>query len=191
MNKFGVVEFQCWKKFTKGIESFQRQWHCQQISSKCTSLSSARQIYHWPAHNSVNFRVCLFSFHYSSHLRICHCLKNAMFCFHWWLTIQQWTEFSMLNILPDIKIPVLYISLFSAKSRHNSCRKVPCFTKKVMEWYKHMFQIHNFPWWQDQSYSSANYMHCSAKLSVTVHNFTIHRNSHFTSKTGIQLSNWA
>ena len=30
--------------------------------------------------------------------------------------------------------------------------------------------IHNIPWWQDQSYSSANYIHCSAKLSVTFHN---------------------
>ena len=30
--------------------------------------------------------------------------------------------------------------------------------------------IHNSPWWQDQSYSSANYIHCSAKLSVNVHN---------------------
>ena len=23
--------------------------------------------------------------------------KNAMFCFHWWLTIHQWTEFSISN----------------------------------------------------------------------------------------------
>ena len=66
--------------------------------------------------------------------------------------------------------PVLSISLFSAESGQTSYRKVPCFTNKVLEWYKHMFQIHNFPWWQDQSYSSANYMHCSAKLSVNFHN---------------------
>ena len=26
-----------------------------------------------------------------------HCSKNAMFCFHWWLTIHQWTEFSISN----------------------------------------------------------------------------------------------
>ena len=70
------------------------------------------------------------------------------------------------------KFPVLSISLFSAESGHNSCRKVPCFTNKVLEWYKHVFQTHNIPWfsvftwWQDQSYSSANYVHCSAKLSV-------------------------
>ena len=43
----------------------------------------------------------------------------------------------------------------------------------------------DFPWWQDQNYSSANYMHCSAKLSVTVHNFTIHLQNFF------HLSSWA
>ena len=74
---------------------------------------------------------------------------------------------SMLDFLPDVKIPVLHISLFSAKSGHTLYRKVPCFTNKVLEWYKNMFQ---FPWWQDQSYSSANYIHCSAKLSVNFHN---------------------
>ena len=67
--------------------------------------------------------------------------------------------------------PVLSISLFSAESGQTSNRKVPCFTNKVLEWYKHVFQIHNFPWWQDQSYSSANYIHCSAKLSVNFHNW--------------------
>ena len=34
---------------------------------------------------------------YSSHPRISHCSKNTMFCFHWWLTIHQWTEFSISN----------------------------------------------------------------------------------------------
>ena len=68
------------------------------------------------------------------------------------------------------KFPVLSISLFSAKSGQTSYRKVPCFTNKVLEWYKHVFQMHNFPCWQDQSYSSANYIHCSTKLSVTIHN---------------------
>ena len=68
------------------------------------------------------------------------------------------------------KICVLSISLFSAESGQTSYRKVPCFANKVLEWYKHVFQIHNSPWWQDQNYSSANYIHCSAKLSVNVHN---------------------
>ena len=66
--------------------------------------------------------------------------------------------------------PVLSISLFSAESGQTSNRKVPCFTNKVLEWYKHVFQIHNFPWWQDQNYSSANYIHCSTKLPINVHN---------------------
>ena len=33
----------------------------------------------------------------------------------------------------------------------------------------------DFPWWQDQNYSSANHMHCSAKLchcsQIHIHNF--------------------
>ena len=95
--------------------------------------------------------------------------ENPMFCFHWWLTIHQWTEFQYPIPLMS-KYPVLSISLSSAESGQTSYRKVPCFTNKVLEWYKHMVQIHNFPWWQDQSYSSANYIHCSAKLSVNVHN---------------------
>ena len=40
----------------KESKCFQQQWQCQQICSKFTSLSSARQIYHWPAHNSINFQ---------------------------------------------------------------------------------------------------------------------------------------
>ena len=40
-----------------------------------------------------------------------------------------------------VKIPVLSISLFSAKSGQTSYRKVPCFTNKVLEWYKHVFQF--------------------------------------------------
>ena len=39
------------------------------------------------------------------------------------------------------KFPVLSISLFSAESGQTSYRKVPCFTNKVLEWYKHVFQI--------------------------------------------------
>ena len=124
---------------------------------------------------------------YFSHPRISHCLKNPMFCFHWWVTIHQWTEFQYPIPLTS-KFPVLSISLFSAESGHNSCRKVPCFTNKVLEWYKHVLQIHNFPWfsiftwWQDHSYSSANYIHCSAKLSVNFHN------SQFTTVLSLSVS---
>ena len=60
-------------------------------------------------------------------------------------------RFSMLDVLPDVKIPVLSISLFSAKSGQTSYRKVPCFTNKVLEWYKHVFQIHNFPPFVDKA----------------------------------------
>ena len=153
---------------SKESKCFQWRWHCQQIHSKFTSLSSAWQIYYWPAHNSVNLEsdcpILLIP-----PIHECYCPKNAMFCFHLWLTIHQWTEFSIQSPLMS-KFPVLSISLFSAKSGQTSYRKVPCFTNKVLEWYKHMFQIHNFPWWQDQSYSSANYIHCSTKLSVNFHN---------------------
>ena len=38
----------------KESKCFQWWWHHQQTCPKLTSLSSARQIYHWPAHNSVN-----------------------------------------------------------------------------------------------------------------------------------------
>ena len=78
---------------------------------------------------------------YSSHPRISHCSKNVMFCFHWWLTIHQWTEFQYPIPLMS-KFPVLSISPFSAESGQTSYRKVPCFTNKVLEWYKHVFQIH-------------------------------------------------
>ena len=99
--------------------------------------------------------------------------ENPIFCLHWWVTIHQWTEFQYPIPLMS-KFPVLSISLFPAESGQTSYRRFPCFTNKVLEWYKHMFQIHNFPCWQDQSYSSANYIHCSTKLSVTFHNFTNH-----------------
>ena len=90
-------------------------------------------------------------------------------------------RFSVLDILLDVKIPVLSISLFSAESGQTSYRKVPCFTSKVLEWYKHMFQIHNFPFCRQSSvHSSANYIHCSVKLSVLI--------SQFTSKTVLSLS---
>ena len=101
--------------------------------------------------------------------------KNPMFCFHWWLTIHQWTEFSISNST-YIQIPcVKYIPLL-CRIWPTFKQKSSLFSNKVLEWYKHVFQIHNVPWfsvftwWQDQSYSSANYIHCSAKLSVTVHN---------------------
>ena len=49
------------------------------------------------------------------------------------------------------KVPVSSISLFSAKSGQYSKRKVPCFTNKVLECYKHMFKIHNSPPFVDKA----------------------------------------
>ena len=54
VENFELVIFNDDNNSSKELKSFQRQWHCQQICSKFTSLSSARQIYHWLAHNSVN-----------------------------------------------------------------------------------------------------------------------------------------
>ena len=85
--------------------------------------------------------VCLFSLFLPSTNK--SLFENPIFCYHWWLTIHQWTEFQYPIPLMS-KFPVLSISLFSAESGHNSCRKVPCFTNKVLEWYKHVFQIHKF-----------------------------------------------
>ena len=130
---------------------------------------------------------------YSSHPRKFHCSKNTMFCFHWWLTIHQWTDFQC-QISSYVQNPVLNISLFSAESGQHSKRKVPCFTNKVLEWYKHMFQIHNFPLCRQSSvHSSANYIHCSVKLSVLISQFTIIHNSHpkLFPICPIKLSSWA
>ena len=77
--------------------------------------------------------VCLFSLFLPS-------TNKSLFCFHWWLTIHQWTEFQYPIPLMS-KSPVLSISPFSAESGQTSNRKVPCFTNKVLEWYKHEFQF--------------------------------------------------
>ena len=46
---------------------------------------------------------------------------------------------------PFSKFPVTSTSPFSAESGQHPNRKVPRFTNKVLEWYKHLFQIHNVP----------------------------------------------
>ena len=89
------------------------------------------------------------------------------------LIFREETEKTVIGRFPSwCQNPVSSISLFSAKSGQTSNRKVPCLTNKVLEWYKHVLQIHNFPWWQDQSYSSANYIHCSTELSCQCSQFT-------------------
>ena len=115
-------------------------------------------IYQWPAHNSVNLEFDYSLLLIPPHPRIFHCSKNVMFCFHWWLTIHQCQNSG-----------VTYIPLL--------CRIWPDFIQKSSLFYQQSLgkiqtRVPNsqFTWWQDQSYSSANYIHCSAKLSVTVHN---------------------
>ena len=121
---------------------------------------------------------CLFSSPYSSHPRILHCSKSLMFCFHWWWIIHQETDFRYQIPLMS-KFPVLSISLSSAKSGQHPNRKVPCFTNKVLEWYKHITNSQFCSFCRQSSvHSSANYIHCSVKLSVLISQFTIIHNSH-------------
>ena len=117
---------------------------------------------------------------------------NPIFCFHWWLTIHQWTEFQYPIPLTS-KFPVLSISLFSAKSGHNSCRKVTCFTNKVLEWYKHEFEFTIF---LDSPYSLDDKIRATVQLiTYTVPQnclsiFTIH-NSQLFYLCPCQLRGWA
>ena len=51
---------------------------------------------------------------------------------------------SPMNRIYNVRFPIMskiHISLFSAESGQHSNRKVPCFTNKVLEWYKHVFQF--------------------------------------------------
>ena len=156
-------------------QKFLWRWHCQQICSKFTSLSSAWQIYHWLAHNSVNpeFAYSLLlipPIHKYSTVKKMQCSTFTGY--------KQFTNEQISNIwFPSwCQNPVWSISLFSAESGQTSYRKVPCFANKVLKWYKHVFQIHNFPpgCGQSRIHSSANYIHCSIKLSVSISLFTSH-----------------
>ena len=160
---------------------------------KFTSLSSARQIYHWPAHNSVSFEFACFTFPFPP--------------FHESFTVwkvsftgdKQFTneKISNINSLHKIKFPcVKYYPPSLPNLARFQTEKFLVFANKVLEWYKHVCTNFlkspvslDFPWWQDQNYSSANYMHCSIKLSVT------EPNSQFTSTTFsaclVELSGWA
>ena len=141
---------------------------------KFTSLSSARQIYHWPAHNSVNFEFACFTSpipHFHESFTVWKVLSLV-------INNSPMNRFPMSNSLHKSKFPVLStIPLF--------CGIWPGFKQKsslflstkswndtntcALLFLNFPFSL-DFPWWQDQNYSSANYMHCSAKLPVTVHN---------------------
>ena len=58
--------------------------------------------------------VCLFSFSlFLPSMNKSLFEKNVMFCFHWWLTIHQWTEFSISNSTYVQISCVKYIPLLS------------------------------------------------------------------------------
>ena len=105
-----------------------------------TSLSSAWQIYQWPAHNSINFEftcsiLLIRPIHKYAIVQKMQCSAST--------GDKQFTneQISQYQIPLMSKFPVLSISLFSAESGQASYRKVPCFTNKVLEWYKHVFQF--------------------------------------------------
>ena len=74
------------------------------------------------------FQVCSISSPYSSHPWISHSSKNVMFCFHWWLTIHQWTEFSISNST--------YIQIACVKYIPLLCRIWPDFIQKSSLFYQ-------------------------------------------------------
>ena len=83
------------------------------------------------------------------------------------------------------KFPVLSISLFSAESGQHSNKKVPCFTNKVLEWYKREFQFTIFL--DDKIRATVQLITYTVPqncLSI----FPIHHNSQFTFKTVLPLS---
>ena len=70
-----------------------------------TNISLTSSQFHWSW-------VCFFFYSpYSSHPWISHCSKNVMFCLRWWLTIHQWTEYSISNSTYVQISYVKYISL--------------------------------------------------------------------------------
>ena len=109
--------------------------------------------------------------------------KNPMFCFYWWLTIHQWTEFSISNstyvhISPDKYIPL-------------SCWILPDFKQKSSLFYQQslgMIQtcVPNFP---KSPYSLDDKIRTTVQLiTYTVPQnclsiFTIQHNSQFNFKT--------
>ena len=112
----------------KELKCFQWQWHYQQICSKFTSLTSARQIYHWPAHNSVNPEFGYSLSPYSSHPWIFHCLKNAMFL----LSL-------VINNSPMNRFPIsnsTYVQISCVKYIPLLCQIWPCFIQKSSLFYQ-------------------------------------------------------
>ena len=125
---------------------------------------------------------------YSSHPRIFHCSKNAMFCFHWWLTIHQWTEFSISNST--------YVQISCVKYIPLLCQIWPDFVQKSSLFYQQslgMIQT-RVPMFLKSPYSLDDKIRATVQLiTYTVLQnclsiFTIHHNSQFTFNTVLSLS---
>ena len=151
---------------------------------KFTSLSSARQIFHWMAHNSVNLEFTCFTYPFPPIHKYCNVWT---FLLSLVINNSSMKRFPMLIHFTNPKSCVKYIpllcwiwpgfkqksSLFLPKESWNDTNTCA------------LIFLLDFSWWWDQNYSSANYMHCSTKLSATEHNSQFHIRSFF------RLSSWA
>ena len=112
------------------------------ICSKYTSLSSARQIYHWPPHNSVNLEFAYFLSFFLPSMNMSLSKKcNVLFSLV--------TNNSPMNRFFNVKFNLM--SKSHVKYIPLLCRIWPTFkqksslsTNKDLEWYKHMFQNSQF-----------------------------------------------
>ena len=110
--KFWVRYFQWWQQFIKGIEMFPKTMTLLANLLKIHFFEYCQTNISLTGSQFSQSQVCLLYTPYSSHPRI-----------------------------SQSKFPVLSISPFPAESGQTSYRKVPCFTNKVLEWYKHVFQF--------------------------------------------------
>ena len=120
-------------------------------------------------------------FSFSSLLRIVHCLKGSF------TGDKQFTNEQISNVdsLHKSKIPVLSISSLLPNLARLQTEKFLVLPTKSWNDTNTFHKLTISPWWRDQSYSSANYMHCSINLSVNVHNFTtIHIHKKFFCLSG-------
>ena len=162
------------------LKSFQRRWHCQQISSKYTSLSSAWQIYHWPAHNSVNFEFDCSSSPYSSPSTNIPLFEKCN------VLLSQVINNSTMNRIPISNST--YVQISCTKYIPPLCWIWPQFMQKSSLLYQ---QSHGMiqtciPTFLKSPYSlvdkirttvQADYMHCSAKPVCNHSQFTMIYNS--------------
>ena len=105
---------------------------------KFTSLSSARQIYHWPANNSVNFEFACFPY---PPFDKSFTVWKVSFTGDKQFTNEQISNFKFTS---QIQIScVKYIPLLCRIWPGFKQKKFLVFANKVLEWYKHVHA--NFP----------------------------------------------